>query len=115
MTKFWPSRKEPLLDNAELLLDSGINITVERNLDILAGESFRNNHYALHYHFVLLITANLSKMEHRIAEQSLKDLQLSVFEFITCPASYTGALDPPDRTIIDDDGEMEYVAQERSF
>ena len=40
MTKFWPSRKEALLDNAELLLDSGINITVERNLDILAGESF---------------------------------------------------------------------------
>jgi hypothetical protein len=100
----YSSRKEVLLENTELLMDNGIDVTSETILNILAGHGFRSNHAAIHSQYVYLVAANLLKTEHKVQDENIKKLLLSVFTFITGHRSYDDALNPMDRRIIDDTG-----------
>ena len=98
------SRKDVLKENAQLLMNHGIDVTDEDNLSILAGPGFRSNHPIIHSQYVYLVAANLLKTEHRIPSDSIKKLVLAVFTFVTGHRSYANALNPMDRRLINDSG-----------
>src|SRR5947207_11711269 len=88
----WPSRRDVLLSNTEVLQTSGIDITDPLNLDVLAGSAFKTFHTAMHEQYVYLVAANLAKTEYRITDQGLKDLQLAVFAYVTGHNDYRSAV-----------------------
>jgi hypothetical protein len=98
------TQKDVLLKNTELLMNNGIDVTSETILNILAGPGFASNHAAIHSQYVYLVAANLLKTEHKIQDEKIKKLLLSVFTFITGHRSYNDALNPIDRRILDDTG-----------